>query len=254
MTIDEKLKNLAKMREQAYQGGGAKRIESQHAKKKLTPERGSTFSSDPGTFEEIDTFVMHRTSDFGRTRRGSSGTLWSSAMQDQRPVGLRIQSGLHGDRGHSLTGGPRRRSARPWIWRPRTRAVHRTAGFRGCTHPGGVDSLRGYGEIFTRNTLYSGVVPRYPWSWAGAGGATYSPAITTFIFMVKGTAQMYITGPDVVKAVSGEEVTHEDLGGAMVHARVSGNCHFVARMSRKSPDDSPPDDLPAQNNMEETLW
>jgi acetyl-CoA carboxylase carboxyltransferase component len=118
----------------------------------------------------------------------------------------------------------------------------------------GVDSLRGYGEIFTRNTLYSGVVPQISVVLGpAAGGATYSPAITDFIFMVKGTAQMYITGPDVVKAVSGEEVTHEDLGGAMVHARVSGNCHFVAeneqevfQMIRRLMTFLP------QNNMEET--
>ena len=117
-----------------------------------------------------------------------------------------------------------------------------------------MDSLRGYGEIFTRNTIYSGVVPQISVVMGpAAGGATYSPALTDFIFMVKGTAQMYITGPDVVKAVSGEEVTHEDLGGAMVHARVSGNCHFVAeneqevfQMIRRLMTFLP------QNNMEET--
>jgi propionyl-CoA carboxylase beta chain len=114
--------------------------------------------------------------------------------------------------------------------------------------------LRGYGEIFTRNTLYSGVVPQISVVMGpAAGGATYSPAITDFIFMVKGTGQMYITGPDVIKAVSGEEVSHEDLGGAMVHARVSGNCHFVAENEKEVLDMVRRllSFLP-QNNMEET--
>jgi propionyl-CoA carboxylase beta chain len=93
----------------------------------------------------------------------------------------------------------------------------------------GVDSLAGYGDIFYRNTIYSGVTPQISVIMGpAAGGAVYSPAITDFIFMVNRTAQMYITGPDVIKATTAEEVTHEQLGGAMVHAQTSGNCHFVA--------------------------
>jgi len=255
MTIDEKLKNLAKMREQAYQGGGAKRIESQHAKKKLTARERINLLFDPGTFEEIDTFVMHRTSDFGLDKERFLG---DSVVIGYGKINGRLAFAYSQD--FTVIGGTLSLVASEKICKAMDLAAKNGAPCIGLLDSGGariqegVDSLRGYGEIFTRNTLYSGVVPQISVVLGpAAGGATYSPAITDFIFMVKGTAQMYITGPDVVKAVSGEEVTHEDLGGAMVHARVSGNCHFVAeneqevfQMIRRLMTFLP------QNNMEET--
>jgi len=255
MTIEDKLNNLAKMREQACQGGGAKRIESQHAKKKLTARERINLLFDPGTFDEIDTFVMHRTSDFGLDKERFLG---DSVVIGYGKINGRMAFAYSQD--FTVIGGTLSLVASEKICKAMDLAAKNGAPCIGLLDSGGariqegVDSLRGYGEIFTRNTLYSGVVPQISVVLGpAAGGATYSPAITDFIFMVKGTAQMYITGPDVVKAVSGEEVTHEDLGGAMVHARVSGNCHFVAeneqevfQMIRRLMTFLP------QNNMEET--
>ncbi|MBN2099685.1 MAG: methylmalonyl-CoA carboxyltransferase [Dehalococcoidia bacterium] len=255
MTIEDKLNNLAKMREQAMQGGGAKRIESQHSKNKLTARERINLLFDPGTFEEIDTFVMHRTSDFGLEKERYLG---DSVVIGYGKINGRLAFTYSQD--FTVIGGTLSLVASEKICKAMDLAAKNGAPCIGLLDSGGariqegVDSLRGYGEIFTRNTLYSGVVPQISVVLGpAAGGATYSPAITDFIFMVKGTAQMYITGPDVVKAVSGEEVTHEDLGGAMVHARVSGNCHFVAeneqevfQMIRRLMTFLP------QNNMEET--
>lgn len=255
MTIEDKLKNLAKMREQAMQGGGAKRIESQHAKNKLTARERINLLFDPGTFEEIDTFVMHRTTDFGLDKEKFLG---DSVVIGYGKINGRLAFAYSQD--FTVIGGTLSLVASEKICKAMDLAAKNGAPCIGLLDSGGariqegVDSLRGYGEIFTRNTIYSGVVPQISVVLGpAAGGATYSPALTDFIFMVKGTAQMYITGPDVVKAVSGEEVTHEDLGGAMVHARVSGNCHFVAeneqevfQMIRRLMTFLP------QNNMEET--
>jgi propionyl-CoA carboxylase beta chain len=235
MTIEDKLNNLAKMREQAMQGGGAKRIESQHSKNKLTARERIGLLFDPGTFEEIDTFVMHRTSDFGLDKERYLG---DSVVIGYGKINGRLAFAYAQD--FTVIGGTLSLVASEKICKAMDLAAKNGAPCIGLLDSGGariqegVDSLRGYGEIFTRNTIYSGVVPQISVVLGpAAGGATYSPALTDFIFMVKGTAQMYITGPDVVKAVSGEEVTHEDLGGAMVHARVSGNCHFVAENEKE---------------------
>ncbi len=255
MSIEDKLQNLARMREQAVQGGGAKRIEAQHAKKKLTARERVGLLFDPDTFEEIDTFVTHRTSDFGLDKERFLG---DSVVIGYGKINGRLAFAYSQD--FTVIGGTLSQVASEKICKAMDLAARNGAPCIGLLDSGGariqegVDSLRGYGEIFTRNTLYSGVVPQISVVLGpAAGGATYSPAITDFIFMVKGTAQMYITGPDVVKAVSGEEVTHEDLGGAMVHARTSGNCHFVAeneeevfQMIRRLMTFLP------QNNMEET--
>ena len=255
MSIEEKLNNLAKMREQAMQGGGAKRIESQHSKNKLTARERIGLLFDPGTFEEIDTFVMHRTSDFGLDKERYLG---DSVVIGYGKINGRLAFAYAQD--FTVIGGTLSLVASEKICKAMDLAAKNGAPCIGLLDSGGariqegVDSLRGYGEIFTRNTLYSGVVPQISVVMGpAAGGATYSPAITDFIFMVKGTGQMYITGPDVIKAVSGEEVSHEDLGGAMVHARVSGNCHFVAENEKEVLDMVRRllTFLP-QNNMEET--
>ncbi len=255
MSIEDKLQQLAEMREKACQGGGAKRIESQHAKSKLCARERIGLLFDQDTFEEIDSFVMHRTTDFGMDKERFLG---DSVVIGYGKINGRLAFAYSQD--FTVIGGTLSLVASEKICKAMDLAARNGAPCIGLLDSGGariqegVDSLRGYGEIFTRNTLYSGVVPQISVVLGpAAGGATYSPAITDFIFMVKGTAQMYITGPDVVKTVSGEEVTHEDLGGAMVHARVSGNCHFVAeneeevfQMIRRLLTFLP------QNNMEET--
>ena len=253
--IEKKVENLAKLREQAKQGGGAKRIEAQHAKGKLTARERINLLFDRGTFEELDCFVTHRSSEFG--------------LEEQRFLGDSVVTGYGKIDGRmayvysqdfTVIGGTLSLVASEKICKVMDLAAKNGAPCVGLLDSGGariqegVDSLKGYGEIFTRNTLYSGVVPQISVIMGPtAGGAVYSPAITDFIFMVKGLGQMYITGPDVIKTVCGEEVSHEDLGGAMVHAQRSGNCHFIA--------DSEQEVLQKvrrlinflpQNNMEET--
>ena len=228
--IEKKVENLAKLREQAKQGGGAKRIEAQHAKGKLTARERINLLFDCGTFEELDCFVTHRSIEFG--------------LDEQRFLGDSVVTGYGKIDGRmayvysqdfTVIGGTLSLVASEKICKVMDLAAKNGAPCVGLLDSGGariqegVDSLKGYGEIFARNTLYSGVVPQISVIMGPtAGGAVYSPAITDFIFMVKGLGQMYITGPDVIKTVCGEEVSHEDLGGAMVHAQRSGNCHFIA--------------------------
>jgi propionyl-CoA carboxylase beta chain len=230
MGIEEKLEQLNQLLEQARQGGGPKRIEAQHAKGKLTARERLDLLLDPGTFEEIDPFVVHRCTDFG--------------MADQQYPGDAVVTGYGKINGRmtfvyaqdfTVFGGSLSKVVAEKICKIMDLAAKNGAPVIGLLDSGGAriqegaDSLVGYGEIFTRNTLYSGVIPQISAIMGPcAGGAVYSPAITDFILMVKGTGQMYITGPDVIRAVTGEEITHEQLGGAMAHARKSGNCHFVA--------------------------
>lgn len=256
MDIEERIENLTGLRERSQQGGGVKRIEAQHQKGKLTARERIDLLLDPGSFEEIDPFVTHRAAEFG--------------LAEQRYLGDAVVTGYGNIDGRlafiyaqdfTVIGGTLSLVVSEKICKVMDLAAKSGAPCIGLLDSGGariqegVDSLKGYGEIFTRNTLYSGVIPQISVIMGPtAGGAVYSPAITDFIFMVKGTGQMYITGPDVIKAVSGEEVTHEELGGAMVHAKTSGNCHFVAdndqdvlQMVRRLMSFLP------QNNMVETL-
>ncbi len=230
MAIEEKIGNLAKLKDQAKQGGGAKRIEAQHKKGKLTARERIDLLFDTGSFEEVDSFVTHRTTEFGLAEQkylGDSVVIGYGKIDD-RLTFIYAQD-------FTVFGGTLSLVASEKICKIMDLAAKSGAPCIGLLDSGGariqegVDSLKGYGEIFYRNTLYSGVIPQISVVMGpSAGGAVYSPAITDFIFMVKGTGQMYITGPDVIKAVSGEEVTHEELGGAMAHAKKSGNCHFIA--------------------------
>lgn len=230
MGIEEKITELQKLKEKAMAAGGAKRIEAQHKRGKLTARERANLLFDPGTFEEIDTFVIHRCNDFG--------------MEEQKFLGDAVVTGYGKVNGRNafifsqdftVSGGSLSLVASEKICKVMDLAAKNGAPVIGLLDSGGariqegVDSLRGYGEIFMRNTIYSGVVPQISVVMGPcAGGAVYSPAITDFIFMVKGTGQMYITGPAVIKSVTGEEVSLEDLGGAMTNATKSGNCHFVA--------------------------
>jgi acetyl-CoA carboxylase carboxyltransferase component len=230
MGTQDKITELEKLRQQALSGGGAKRIEGQHNKGKLSARERIELLFDSGTFEEIDTFAVHHCTDF--------------EMEQQKFLGDSVVTGYGKINGRdafvfsqdfTIFGGSLSKIAAEKICKVMDKAAKVGAPVIGLLDSGGariqegVDSLFGYAEIFTRNTLYSGVVPQISVVMGPcAGGAVYSPAITDFIFMVKGTGQMYITGPAVIKSVTGEEVGFEELGGAMTHASKTGNCHFVA--------------------------
>ena len=230
MSTEEKIKQLQKLTEQAKAGGGAKRIEAQHKQGKMTARERIDALFDPDTFEELDKFVQHQCTDFG--------------LDEQRPAGDSVVTGYGKINGRyayvfsqdfTIFGGSLSKVAAEKICKVMDLAARNGAPVIGLLDSGGariqegVDSLKGYGEIFTRNTLYSGVIPQISAIMGPcAGGAVYSPAITDFILMVKGTGQMYITGPAVIKAVTGEDIDMETLGGAMTHATKTGNCHIVA--------------------------
>ncbi|GAG54937.1 unnamed protein product, partial [marine sediment metagenome] len=229
MGIDEKLAQLSKFREKAKAGGGPKRVEAQRAKGKLTARERVSLLFDAGTFEEIDPFVTHRCADFGMAERKYLG---DSVVVGYGKINNRLTFAFSQD--FTVFGGSLSEAASEKICKVMDLAAKNGTPFVAVLDSGGAriqegaDSLKGYGEIFTRNTLYSGVIPQISVIVGPtAGGAVYSPAITDFVFMVKGLGQSYITGTEVVKAVTGEEVSLEELGGAVVNATKSGNCHFV---------------------------
>lgn len=218
------LEELERRRTAAKQGGGEKRIAAQHAKGKLTARERIDVLLDEGSFEETDMFVEHRSHDFG--------------MQDQRIPGDGVVTG-RGTIGGRLVyvfskdftvfGGSLSGAHAAKIVKLQKMALTTGAPIIGLFDAGGariqegVESLAGYADIFLQNTLASGVIPQISVIMGPcAGGDVYSPAITDFIFMVKDTSYMYVTGPDVVKTVTNEVVSHEDLGGARVHAGKSG--------------------------------
>jgi len=227
---ESRLEELARLREQARMGGGPQRIEQQHARGKLTARERLALLLDEGTFEELDPFVTHRATEFGLAERKVLGdavvTGWGRI--DGRLVFVFAQD-------FTVFGGSVSKVVGEKICKVMDLAAKVGAPIIGMNDSGGariqegVDSLAGYGDIFLRNVLYSGVIPQISLILGPcAGGAVYSPALTDFIFMVRGIGQMYITGPDVIRAVTGEQVTHEELGGAEVHATKSGVAHFVA--------------------------
>ena len=237
--IDTKIDDLNKLRDQAHKGGGQTRIDQQHGRGKLTARERLIAFMDEGTFQEIDSFVTHRTTDFGLSDRQFLGdaVVTGYGQVDGRQVFAFAQD-------FTVFGGSLSEVVGQKICK-----VMDLAGKTGCPIVGlndsggariqeGASSLAAYGDIFSRNTLYSGVIPQISVILGpSAGGAVYSPAITDFIFMVKGIGQMYITGPDVVKAVTGEQVTHEELGGADPHSTKSGVAHFVSNSEADCLDD-----------------
>jgi len=215
---------------EAKQGGGAARIEAQHKKGKLSARERIHFLLDPGTFEELGALVTHRCSDFG--------------MQDQLVLGDGVVTGygtIHGRlvyvfaQDFTVFGGSLSETHAEKICKVMDLAVKNGAPVIGLNDSGGariqegVNSLGGYADIFYRNVQASGVVPQISAIMGPcAGGAVYSPAMTDFILMVEGTSYMFVTGPNVVKTVTNEEVTSEELGGAYTHASKSGVTHLVA--------------------------
>ena len=230
MSVDVKIEKLAQMRQQAQMGGGQERIDRQHKKGKMTARERLEKFLDPGSFQELDMLVTHRGVGFGIEERKYLGdsvvTGWGTV--NGRQVFVFAQD-------FTVFGGSLSEVHSEKICKVMDLAMKNGAPVIGLDDSGGarvqegVSSLAGYGYIFLRNVMASGVVPQISAILGPcAGGAVYSPAITDFVLMVKDTSHMFITGPDVVKAVTREEVTFEDLGGAGAHSSKSGVAHFAA--------------------------
>ncbi|MEE8115959.1 MAG: acyl-CoA carboxylase subunit beta [Gemmatimonadales bacterium] len=229
MTIREKLERLQRLRDEAELGGGPERIETQHKKGKLTARERIDLLVDEDSFVELDRFVTHRSTAFG--------------LDKQRPLGDGVVTGYGRIDGRlvyvfsqdfTVFGGSLAEAHAEKICKIMDLAVRNGAPVLGLNDSGGariqegVVSLGGYADIFFRNTRASGVVPQISAILGPcAGGAVYSPAITDFIFMVRGISYMFVTGPNVVKTVTHEDVTSNDLGGADVHGSTSGVAQFV---------------------------
>ena len=222
--MKKNIEELEKRKQAAKLGGGENRIEKQHAKGKLTARERIEILIDEGTFEELDMFVEHRAVDFG--------------MEEQKIPGDGVVTGYGKINGRlvyvfsqdfTVFGGSLSESHAEKICKVMDHAVQNGAPLIGLNDSGGariqegVVSLGGYAEVFKRNVLASGVVPQVSLVMGPcAGGAVYSPAMTDFIFMVEDSSYMFVTGPDVVKTVTHEEVSAEELGGASTHSKKSG--------------------------------
>ena len=228
-TVAEKIRELKEKEGQIKGMGGAKAVEKQRASGKLTARERLDLFFDPGTFRETDIFVKHRCVNFGmeQVEIPADGVVTGFGQVNGRPVFAFAQdftsrAGSLGEM-HSKK-----------ICKVMDLALKAGVPFVGFNDSGGariqegVDSLSAYGQIFYRNAIASGVIPQISAIMGPtAGGAVYSPAMTDFIFMVKNTSYMFITGPDVIKSVTGEEISFEDLGGAMAHNTKSGVAHFA---------------------------
>ncbi len=223
--IEALLEKEAKVR----QMGGDKAVQKQHDGGKLTARERIDLLFDPGTFREIDMFVHHRCDNFGMEKIDipSDGVVTGHGLVNSRPLFAFAQD-------FTARGGSLGEMHAAKICKVMDMALKAGVPVVGINDSGGariqegVDSLKGYGDIFFRNSRASGVIPQISAIMGPcAGGAVYSPAMADFVFMVKNTSFMFITGPDVIKAVTGEETTQEDLGGAMAHNTKSGNAHFA---------------------------
>jgi propionyl-CoA carboxylase beta chain len=230
MENKELLEDLESRNQSAIQAGGQKRIEKQHASGKLTARERLDILLDPGSFVELDRFKVHRCSDFGMADKkiAGDGVVTGYGTIDGRQMFVFAQD-------FTAFGGSLSLAHAEKICKVMKMAMKVGAPVIGLNDSGGariqegVMSLAGYGDIFLQNVMASGVVPQITAIMGpSAGGAVYSPALTDWIFMVDKTSHMFITGPEVIKAVTGEAVSKEDLGGAMAHNQKSGVAHFVA--------------------------
>ena len=226
----DKIQELVERRAEASLGGGAERIEAQHKKGKLTARERLALLLDEGSFEEFDQFVQHRCTNFGmeKSHIDGDGVVTGQGTIDGRLVYVFAQD-------FTVNGGSLSKTMSEKICKVMDMAARNGAPCIGLNDSGGariqegIDALAGYGEIFERNILSSGVVPQISGIFGPcAGGAVYSPALTDFTVMVQDTSYMFLTGPAVVKQVTGEEVSQEELGGAAVHSSKSGVAHFAA--------------------------
>ena len=256
MSMREKLERLGALEEEAKKGGGEERILAQHERGKLSARERLDLLLDEGSFVELDRFVTHRSTDFGLAEKKvlGDGVVTGYGTVHGRPVYAFSQD-------FTVFGGSLSEAHAEKIVKLQELALKNGAPIIGLNDSGGariqegVVSLGGYADIFLRNTLSSGVIPQISVILGPcAGGAVYSPAITDFVFMVRGTSYMFVTGPNVVKTVTHEDIDMEGLGGADVHAGTSGVAHFAH--------DSEPESLNAvrelvrylpQNNLEPPL-
>ncbi|HKK70238.1 MAG TPA: acyl-CoA carboxylase subunit beta [Candidatus Krumholzibacteria bacterium] len=226
---EETIRDLHRRRAESYAGGGEKRIEKQHAAGKLTARERLSLLFDPDTFQEMNLHLRHRATNFGLDRKEfpGEGVVTGFGSVDDRPVYVASQD-------FTVGGGSVGEGTAHKIVEVMDAALQTGDPFLFINDGGGariqegVDALSGYGDIFYRNVLLSGVVPQISLIMGPcAGGAAYSPALTDFVIMVRGESQMFITGPKVIKEVTGEDIDAESLGGADAHGTHSGVAHFV---------------------------
>ena len=227
--MQDKINELLSLREKARLGGGQESIDKQHAKGKYSARERILMFLDEGSFEEFDMFVQHRCQNFGLENKKflSDGVVTGYGTVNGRLVYVFSQD-------FTVFGGSLSETFAQKICKVMDQAMKVGAPVIGFNDSGGariqegVNSLAGYAEIFQRNILASGVIPQISAIFGPcAGGAVYSPALTDFIMMTKNTSYMFVTGPKVVKTVTNEDVTTEDLGGASVHSKKSGVAHFA---------------------------
>ncbi len=230
MNENPKIRQLQEMRAKSRLGGGSKRIETQHKKGRLTARERIDLLLDKGSFREVDAFIEHRTHDFNLDEQKflSDSVITGWGTVEGRLVYLFSQD-------FTVFGGSLGEVHAEKICKIMDMAIKSGAPVLGLNDSGGariqegVVSLAGYGDIFLRNTLASGVIPQISVIMGPcAGGAVYSPALTDFIFMVRNSSYMFVTGPDIVKSATHEEVDFEGLGGASIHTEKSGVCHLAA--------------------------
>jgi len=230
LTVKEKIEKLRELREESKLGGGKERIEAQYRSGKLTARERIDMLLDAGSFVELDPFVIHRCTDFGMDKKKilGDGVVTGYGTIDGRLVFLFSQD-------FTVFGGSLGEMFAQKVCKAMDLAMKSGVPVIGLNDSGGariqegVASLAGYGDIFFRNVMASGVIPQISAIMGPcAGGAVYSPALTDFTVMVKETSHMFITGPEVIKAVIGQEVSFEELGGALVHSQTSGVAHFIA--------------------------
>lgn len=235
MAFEDKIKTLLQKRELAKLGGGQKRIDAQHQKGKLTARERIELLLDDGSFEEFDMFVTHRCTDFGLDDKHfySDGVVTGYGTIDGRVVYVFAQD-------FTVFGGSLSLAYAEKICKVMDKALKMGAPVIGLNDSGGariqegVNSLAGYADIFQRNIMASGVIPQISGIFGPcAGGAVYSPALTDFSIMTKENSYMFVTGPKVVKTVTGEVVTEQELGGALTHGTKSGVTHFIADDERE---------------------
>jgi len=235
LSIDELMKNLKEREEKVRAGGGEKRVKAQHEKGKLTARERIDLLLDKDSFVELDLLVEHRCNNFGmdKVKAPGEGVVTGYGTINERLIYVFAQD-------FTVIGGSLGEMHAKKICKVLDMAMKMGAPCIGINDSGGariqegVDSLSGYGQLFYRNTIASGVIPQISIIVGpAAGGAVYSPAIMDFVFMVKNVGIMHITGPDVIKAVTGEVVTSEKLGGAMTHNRKSGVAHFAAENEKE---------------------
>src|SRR6056297_2867218 len=236
MSTEEKHEELNKRKEKIKKGGGEKRIEKQHKRGKKTARERIEYLLDEGSFNELNMFLENRSTSLGMDEKDvpGEGVVVGYGTINERLVYVFAQD-------FTVMGGSLGEAHSRKIQTVMDMAMKNGAPVIGLNDSGGarinegVDALDGYGEIFYRNTKASGKIPQISAIMGPcAGGAVYSPAITDFIFMVDHTSKMFITGPGVIKSVTGEEVSAEDLGGAMTHNQTSGVAHFVENSEEHS--------------------